>query len=368
MTAFLDAGSQPTRRPDISVVVCTYNRATKLPRSLEALSRQTVGERVEVIVVDDGSTDTTAQVARAYQVKLVRHATNRGLAAARNTGVQASNAPIVAFTDDDCVPARDWLELLLRAYERPGVLAVGGTVSPLETGNLLHRYIAAVNPLAPQEADLGRGYSIPYRAWLYAKRNVRLQNPTGPRPVYSIPGANLSARREVLGAIGLFDPGVRFGGEDEDLCTRLRQTFPNGELFFTPEAVVHHDYDRKVGDTLRRSFAYGKGSARNFLKHEHLAPTIYPLPVLVLGVASLVAFRRWSLGVAAALPLVASPRWIRLAWRRRSAEPLVYAYIQTLQEAAHDLGFAKAWLTLRKGRPTAYPPRQKPLAEAGTTR
>src|SRR5205807_3675458 len=115
-----------------------YNRATKLSRSLEALSRQTVGERAEVIVVDDGSTDTTAQVARAYEVKLVRHADNQGLAAARNTGVRASGAPIVAFTDDDCVPARDWLELLLRPYERPEVLAVGGTLSPLQTETLLH--------------------------------------------------------------------------------------------------------------------------------------------------------------------------------------------------------------------------------------
>ena len=367
MTALRDAGSQPARRPDISVVVCTYNRATKLPSSLEALSRQTVGDRAEVIVVDDGSTDTTAQVARAYDVRLLRHAGNRGLAAARNTGVQASRAPIVAFTDDDCVPDRHWLELLLRAYERPEVLAVGGTVRPLQTGNLLHRYIAAVNPLAPQEADLSRGYSIPYRAWLYAKRNVRPQSPTGPRPVYSIPGANLSARREVLGAIGLFDPEVRFGGEDEDLCTRLRQTFPDGALFFTPEAVVHHDYDRKVGDTLRRSFAYGKGNARNFLKHEHLAPTIYPVPALVLGLASLVACRRWSLGVAAVLPLVAAPRWLRLAWRRRSAEPLVYAYIQTLQEAAHNLGFARAWLTLRNDRPPAHRVHQEPLPEPEAT-
>jgi glycosyltransferase involved in cell wall biosynthesis len=367
MTALRDAGSQPARRPDISVVVCTYNRATKLPRSLEALSRQTVGERAEVIVVDDGSTDTTAQVAGAYEVRLLRHAGNRGLAAARNTGVQASRAPIVAFTDDDCVPAPDWLELLLRVYERPEVLAVGGTVSPLQTGSLLHRYIAAVNPLAPQEADLGRGYSIPYRAWLYAKRNVRLKSPTGPRPVSSIPGANLSARRQVLGVIGLFDPEVRFGGEDEDLCTRLRQTFPNGELFFTPEAVVHHDYDRRLRDTLRRSFAYGKGNARNFLKHEHLAPTIYPLPALVLGLASLVAFRPWTLIVAAALPLVASPRWLRLAWRKRSAEPLVYAYIQTLQEAAHDLGFARAWWALRNHRPAAHPAHPEPLPEGGAT-
>src|SRR5260370_22075600 len=163
MTLLRDAGSQPAGRPDISVVVCPYSRATKLPRSLEALSRQTVGERAEVIVVDDGSTDTTAQVARAYEVKLLRHAGNQGLAAARNTGVQASRAPIVAFTDDDCVPAPDWLELLLPAYERPEALAVGGTVNPLQTGSLLHPYISAVNPLAPQEPDLRRGYSVPHR-------------------------------------------------------------------------------------------------------------------------------------------------------------------------------------------------------------
>ena len=101
--------------PQISVVVCTYRRAEKLTACLDALARQTIRDRVEVIVVDDGPDDATAAVASRHDVRLIRHPQNRGLAAARNTGIEAATAPIVAFTDDDCVPADDWLEALARA-------------------------------------------------------------------------------------------------------------------------------------------------------------------------------------------------------------------------------------------------------------
>ena len=69
--------------------------------------------RMEIIVVDDGSTDTTSDVARAHGVTSVRHETNRGLAAARNSGVRAASAPIVAFLDDDCEPEPQWARQLL---------------------------------------------------------------------------------------------------------------------------------------------------------------------------------------------------------------------------------------------------------------
>ena len=78
----------------------------------------------------------TAAVAPRHDVRLVRHPRNRGLAAARNTGIAAATAPVVAFTDDDCVPADDWLEALLEPYDSADVVAVGGGVEALRRETL----------------------------------------------------------------------------------------------------------------------------------------------------------------------------------------------------------------------------------------
>src|SRR5687768_9263299 len=90
----------------ISVVVPAFNAARTLPACLDTLIRQEVGEPYEVIVVDDGSTDTTLAVAASYgpPVRVVRQP-HRGPAAARNAGIRAASGEIVLFTDADCEPA-----------------------------------------------------------------------------------------------------------------------------------------------------------------------------------------------------------------------------------------------------------------------
>ena len=181
------------------MVVCTYRRAGKLAACLDALARQTIRDRVEVIVVDDGPDDATAEVAGRYDVRLIRHPQNRGLAAARNTGIEAATAPVVAFTDDDCVPADDWLEALLEGYGGSDAVAVGGRVEALQQETIVHRYLAETNRLAPLEIELSVSSSLAYRAKLYLRRNRR-GNGTLPgiRAVYSLVGANMSFRRDAL--------------------------------------------------------------------------------------------------------------------------------------------------------------------------
>jgi glycosyltransferase involved in cell wall biosynthesis len=335
--------------PAISVVVCTYRRAEKLPACLDALARQTIRDRVEVIVVDDGPDDATAAVAARYDVRLVRHSENRGLAAARNTGIAASTAPIVAFTDDDCVPAEDWLEALLEPYDKPDVVAVGGRVEALRHETLVHRYLAETDRLAPLEIELSVSSSLAYRAQLYLRRNWRSAGPRpGTRPVYSIVGANMSFRRDALIEIGMFDPRISFGGEDEDICRRLRER-PTAEHFlFTSRAVIAHDFDGELRDTLRRSFQYGAGSARGYLKNEDQGPTLFPVPALVAALALLGLRRRWALAGAVAVPLLVFSRWPVAAARTRRAELLAFPAVQLCEETAHDLGFLKSWLRLRR--------------------
>src|SRR6516165_4264922 len=102
--------------PKISVVVCTYNGARTLRQCLSALVALDY-PNYEVIVINDGSTDGTADIARDYPVRLINQP-NKGLSAARNTGLAASDGEIVAYIDDDAFPHRYWLRYLAAAFGR----------------------------------------------------------------------------------------------------------------------------------------------------------------------------------------------------------------------------------------------------------
>jgi glycosyltransferase involved in cell wall biosynthesis len=111
----------------ISVIIPAWNAEHDIARCLTALQAQTLGDGAfEVVVVDNGSTDRTQQVVRAYQrVRLIEER-KPGSYAARNTGLKVARAPTVVFTDADCVPEPDWLETGLAAVAklgRPGVIA-----------------------------------------------------------------------------------------------------------------------------------------------------------------------------------------------------------------------------------------------------
>lgn len=121
--------------PRVSVVVATHNRAARLAELLESLrALRLPGGRFEVVVVDDGSSDTTAEVLEvecargALDLRTIARAVANGPAAARNAGWHAASAPLIAFTDDDCVVADDWLEAGLRAcVEHPEAIVQGRT-------------------------------------------------------------------------------------------------------------------------------------------------------------------------------------------------------------------------------------------------
>lgn len=142
---------------EISAIVCVYNRADTLPDCLDALVAQSLpADRCEVIVVDNNSTDGSRDIAETYaarhkQVRVVREE-KQGLASARNRGMREATSPIAAFTDDDAVPASDWLERLLARFNAldETVAAVGGELDPVWetprpdwlTGDKLHHALS----------------------------------------------------------------------------------------------------------------------------------------------------------------------------------------------------------------------------------
>ena len=186
-----------------------------------------------MIVVDDGSTDHTAAIAAEFDVRLIR-TDNRGLSAARNTGLEAATGEIVAFTDDDAWPDRDWLRYLAHAF-----------------GSTDHAGIGGPN-LVPEDAGL--------------VESAVARAPGGPTHVLlsdevaeHIPGCNMAFRREALEAVGGFDPQFRIAGDDVDICWRLQEQ--GSTIGFCPAAVVLHRRRSSVRRYLRQQVEYGKAEA-----------------------------------------------------------------------------------------------------------
>lgn len=210
----------------ISVVIPTYNRARSLLRCVACLP-----EDVEVVVVDDGSTDGTDEVIQQAghpRLVYVRKA-NGGPASARNAGIRAASGRYIAFTDDDCVPVRPWPWPLVRRLEgeEPVVAGVGGKVLPLGDG-IFSRYYTFHRILEP------------------------------PASCSYLVTANCLYKREVLELVGGFDEAIRQpGGEDPGLSIKIRAK--GYRLAFEPGAIIQHDYRESLMDFLKTFYRYGKG-------------------------------------------------------------------------------------------------------------
>ena len=351
--------------PRLSVVICSLNGAAGVDRCLRALAAQTIRPGLEPIVVDDGSTDATSDVGRAHAAVVVRHATNIGLAAARNSGLDAATAPVVAFLDDDCEPEPQWAERLLAGYQA-GVTGVGGPAWPGPGRGFMHGYLERHNPLQPQEANLANSDRRLYRLALYLQRQWTRAGELPGRDVYSFAGANMSFLRAALIEVGKFDERFRFGAEELDLCIRMRRAFPDGRLVFDPEARVTHHFRSSLPDTLRRSRSYGRGSARLYRKWPAVPPTFFPGPLVVLAMLFL-SGRRPSLAVAAAaVPQLLYPAGLREGVANRNGTSLLDAYVQLAQETCENVGFLQGLWSFRQLVPE--PDTEAPRANVASAR
>ena len=110
----------------VSIIIPTFNGATRIGYCLDALLKQTEGQDAEIVVVNDGSTDGTAEVVSRYSGVRLLTQSNAGPAAARNRGALEAKGTIILFTDDDCVPMADWLEAMLGPFNDANVVGVKG--------------------------------------------------------------------------------------------------------------------------------------------------------------------------------------------------------------------------------------------------
>lgn len=224
-----------SHEPFISVIVPTFARPQKLAECLDALARQDYPpDRFEVIVVDDGSGDTPADVIAALsrsinaRLILVPHG---GPAAARNIGAAQASGTFLAFTDDDCQPAPSWLSALATYLARHPTHAAGGRVVNALTNN---KYSEASQLLVSYLYEYYEG-----------------------QPQHFFCSDNIALSAECFRAFGGFDAaGVRITGEDRDLCERW--VYAGRMLAYLPEAVVHHSHFLTFRTFLRQHWRYGK--------------------------------------------------------------------------------------------------------------
>jgi glycosyltransferase involved in cell wall biosynthesis len=332
----------------LSVVLCSYNGAAGVKSCLEALAAQTISERLDVVVVDDGSTDETATIASSGGVRVVRHPENRGLSAARNSGIGASRASIVAFLDDDCVPDRDWAERLLAGYDDESVAGVGGAVYASSVDGVIGSYLDRHNPIRAINFRARRRFRR--RLSRRHRREPQAAARQGRREMWALVGANMSFRRRHLLEVGGFDPRFRFGADEVDLAHRLHLRFPDSALVLEPEARVQHVFDATLADLLRRGRGYGRGTARMHLKWSARFPRIYPRPAAV-GLLCLAASRHRLFAFAAALaPLAMFPSTVDDVLATGSGAPLLDGYIKLAQESAETVGYISGLVSYRSVR------------------
>ena len=195
--------------PDVSVVVATRNRARRLEALLRALGAQE-GVTLEAIVVDDASTDSTpallARPAGGLELRSLRRTTQGGPGTARNAGWRQARASLVAFTDDDCVPAPGWLAALVDVHGRRPEAVLQGATRP-----------------HPDEVARQDAFS-------------RSQLITSLSP--NFPTCNMAYPRALLERLGGFDESFGHYAEDADLAWRAIASGARAE--FVPGALVHH--------------------------------------------------------------------------------------------------------------------------------
>jgi glycosyltransferase involved in cell wall biosynthesis len=224
--------------PRVSVVIPVLNGAGSIAGTLRALQTQTDAPSHEIIVVDNGSTDSTPELVAQFGVTLLHEGT-RGAAAARNCGIRAARGEIIAHCDADTIPTRRWLRALLAAVRaepgRPVPLGAAGATIGLASTTPAARFVDVTGGLDAQR---------------------HLAHPRFP----FAPSGNMMYRRDALAAVNGFDERYRTY-EACDLHGRLIRA-DAGRFTFAPAAVVLHRHRATWKAYWRQQFAYGFGLAQ----------------------------------------------------------------------------------------------------------
>ena len=244
--------------PRVSVIVPIYNGEQDLPKLLNGLISQTyAADRVEFLLVDNGSSDRTPQLlaaaaadfaTRNLAFKILSETSIQSAYAARNTGIRAATGEILAFTDADCYPHSGWLSELVQPFTDPKVGLVAGEISALPGKNWLETY-------AERKAFMSQCHTLNHPFCPYGQT------------------ANLGIRVRSLHTVGLFRPYLTTGG-DADICWRVQEG--GWKIQAAPKALVQHRHRQTLEALHSQWYRYGKSS--RYLHELHGIDLTCPLP------------------------------------------------------------------------------------------
>jgi GT2 family glycosyltransferase len=241
---------QPVRAPRVCAVICCYtqDRLDDVLASVDSVRNQPSVDHEILVVVDHNPALAAALAAALPDVRVIESSGPRGLSGARNTALDATNAPLVAFLDDDATAQPGWLAALIAPFGDPAVVAVGGRADP--------RWIGERPSWFPPEFD-----------WVIGCTHVGA--PRTRAVVRNVIGCNMAFRRDAVSEVGGFrtDLGrvgrIPLGCEETELCIRLRQAHPEMVVLHVPEAKVLHNVPESRG-TMKYFFArcYAEGISK----------------------------------------------------------------------------------------------------------
>jgi glycosyltransferase involved in cell wall biosynthesis len=213
----------------LTVYIPCYDAARFIEASIRALLNQTRPPD-ELLVIDDGSIDNSAELASRLPVRVIRHEKNRGLAAARNTAFANATHPLVGAIDADVLPDPTWLEHLFRHFADPHIVGTGG------------RLIEA-------------HHSRPADAWrsVYMTQDLGLERIDIEQPSHRrLGGFGTIFRKEAVLSVGGYNEKYRTNYEDVDLCSRLLAA--GHKLVFEPRAIAYHQRRDSIPSVIRTSW------------------------------------------------------------------------------------------------------------------
>lgn len=228
--------------PQVSVIIPIYNGAADLPDLLRCLEQQTYpSESVEYLLVDNNSTDSTAEILSAWVNRSanthfcsLQETKIQSSYAARNTGIRAARGTILVFTDADCRPQPNWLMHLVKPFAGQSNLGiVAGEIVALPGHTLLERF-------ADRQNTLSQTHTLTHPFLPYGQT------------------ANLAIRRCILEQVGLFRPYLTTGG-DADLCWRILQV-GNWQIQLAHQAIVQHRHRASLAELRSQWRRYGRSN------------------------------------------------------------------------------------------------------------
>ncbi len=230
--------------PFVSVIIPVRDQPENLMECIASLENLCYPkDKLEIIVVDDGSKQEVARILSSPGIRIIRHEESKGQSAGRNAGAAVARGDIFAFLDADCIAGKNWLAETVPFFRAVNAGAAGGYIDGYYRDSFLDRYERAFSSL-----NMGQ------RLIMEAKSSS----------AFYVPTANLLVSRDVFKAVGGFNEKMQIG-EDVDFCWRLRDL--GHTLVYVPFGTVAHKHRNRLGRMLQRRAEYGSSEAMLYGAH-----------------------------------------------------------------------------------------------------